>query len=151
MSVLFVLFVSVFVVALVVLSAVGRLADEDSMRGHLTRYGQAHLPLVFMGFLGYHLYYMLTLWGSLMHLVGAQLGIDILQHAQWNVNAGVLRFLIHLVQWCGFYWTLFLIINIARQKKGFLFAFLLHSIAALFITLFFIAALDFHFFKIPYF
>jgi len=151
MTMLFVFFVSISVLTLMLLSVLGRLADRDTLQGHLARYGQAHLPIVFMGFFSYHLYYMLTLWHPLVQLVGAQLGIDILQNVVWYVHPDVIRFLMRLIVWCGFFWTIFLVRNVSKQKKGFMWTFLAHSLAAFFITLFFLAALDFHFFKISFF
>jgi len=151
MTVLFVFFVSISVLTLMLLSVLGRLADRDTLQGHLARYGQAHLPIVFMGFFSYHLYYMLTLWHPLVQLVGAQRGIDILQNVGWYVHPDVIRFLMRLIVWCGFFWTIFLVRNVSKQKKGFTWTFLAHSLAAFFITLFFLAALDFHFFKISFF
>jgi len=143
--------VFILLLTLMLLSVLGRLADRDMLQGHLARYGQAHLPIVFMGFFSYHLYYMLTLWHPLVQLVGAQLGIDILQNVGWYVHPEVIRFLMRLIVWCGFFWTILLVRKVSKQKKGFMWTFLAHSLAAFFITLFFLAALDFHFFKISFF
>jgi len=150
MTVLFGIFVSLFLLTLILLSALGRLADGDTIGGHLARYGQAHLPVLFMAFLSYHTYYLLTLVGPLMRLAGTQLGIDQLQLFHWHVEPGVVRFLITLIPWCGFFWTMFLVRNIAKQKKGSLWTFTLHSLAAFFMPLFFLVALHFHFFNISY-
>jgi len=151
MTVIFGSLVSLFLLALVLLSALGRLADGDTVGGHLARYGQAHLPIVFTAFLSYHLYYLLTLWEPLMRLLGTQSGMVLLQHLQWQAHPGVIRFFIFLIMWCGFFWTVFLVRNVARQKKGFLRTFSIHSLAAFFITLFFLAALDFLFFHLSFF
>ncbi len=148
MTLLFVFYVSGFLLALILLSSLGRLADGDTLRGHLARYGQAYLPIVFMAFLSYHLYYLLTLWAPLMDLAGTHLGLDQLQLLQWQAHPDTIRFLMALILWCGFFWTLLLLRNVAKQKKGFLRTFSLHCLAALGITLFFLAAFDFHFFHL---
>ncbi len=148
MTALFILFVSLSILAVLLLSAVGRLGDGDTVGGHLARYGQAYLPIVFMTFLSYHLYYLLTLWGPMMRLAGTQLGAALFSPLHGQIHLDTLRFLLHGIEWGGFLWMLFVLRNLAKQRKGFLWTFSFHSLAALLLTLFFLAALDFHFFKL---
>ncbi len=148
MTALFILFVSLSILAVLLFSALGRLGDGDTTGGHLARYGQAYLPIVFMTFLSYHLYYLLTLWGPVMRLAETQLGVNLSSPLHWQIRPETIRFLLHGIEWGGFLWTLFVLRNLAKQRKGFLWTFSLHSLAALLITLFFLAALDVRFFKL---
>jgi polyferredoxin/CRP-like cAMP-binding protein len=151
MTLLFILFTAAFVLALVFVSLLGRFFDRDAYSRHLSRYGQAYLPIVFMGFLSYHFYFLFELGDVLIRLIGEKLSLEVLKAVDWELHEGWIRLFQHGAAWLGFVWTLFLLLRLARQREGFRGAFIVHTITALALTLFFAAAMDHHFFNIEIF